>query len=81
MNQPTETPLQRFCIYCGSSPGARPEYAEAAKTCGTLLATRGIEARKKLHLDVRVRFGDAPHHALGAQEAVGARGGGEDVPV
>jgi len=42
MNQPTETPLQRFCIYCGSSPGARPEYAEAAKTCGTMLATRGI---------------------------------------
>jgi hypothetical protein len=35
-------PFQRLCIYCGSSPGARASYAEAATTCGLALAQRGI---------------------------------------
>lgn len=29
-------------MFCGSSPGVRPEYAEAARALGTLLAERGI---------------------------------------
>jgi uncharacterized protein (TIGR00730 family) len=34
--------LQRVCVFCGSSPGARPAYVEAARRVGTLLARRGI---------------------------------------
>jgi len=34
--------FQRICVYCGSSPGARPEYLEAAEELGRLLAERGI---------------------------------------
>ncbi|HYE97214.1 MAG TPA: TIGR00730 family Rossman fold protein [Rubricoccaceae bacterium] len=36
------TPLRRLCVYCGSSVGARPVYAEAAHALGTLLAQEGI---------------------------------------
>jgi uncharacterized protein (TIGR00730 family) len=32
----------RLCIFCGSSPGARPEYATATTELATLLAGRGI---------------------------------------
>src|SRR5512137_947395 len=34
--------MKRICIYCGSSPGALPEYAAAARRCGTVLAERGL---------------------------------------
>ena len=34
--------LRRLCVYCGSSPGARPAYAEAAQALGSLLAHEGI---------------------------------------
>ncbi len=34
--------LKRICVFCGSSPGARPEYARAARELGALLARRGI---------------------------------------
>jgi uncharacterized protein (TIGR00730 family) len=34
--------MKRVCIYCGSSPGALPAYAEAARHCGTVLAQRGV---------------------------------------
>src|SRR5437868_10819647 len=33
---------QRVCVFCGSRPGARPEYAAAARALGQLLASRGI---------------------------------------
>lgn len=40
---PTSTPtIRRLCIYCGSSPGARVDYANAARTVGEALARRGI---------------------------------------
>jgi uncharacterized protein (TIGR00730 family) len=32
----------RICVYAGSSVGSRPEYAEAARALGTLLAAEGI---------------------------------------
>jgi len=32
----------RFCVFCGSSVGARPAYALAAKKLGELMARRGI---------------------------------------
>jgi uncharacterized protein (TIGR00730 family) len=34
--------MKRVCIYCGSSPGSLPEYAAAARICGTVLAQRGL---------------------------------------
>ncbi len=34
--------MRRVCVYAGSSAGARPEFAAAARELGTLLATRGI---------------------------------------
>lgn len=33
--------MKRICVFCGSSPGAGPEYAEAARRLGHLLAERG----------------------------------------
>jgi len=35
-------PFRRVCVFCGSSPGVRPEYADAAAGVGRLLAERGI---------------------------------------
>jgi hypothetical protein len=34
--------VRRVCVFCGSSPGARPAYAEAAASTGRLLASEGI---------------------------------------
>lgn len=34
--------FRRICVFCGSSPGAHPEYAGAAAELGRLLAERGI---------------------------------------
>jgi hypothetical protein len=35
--------MKRICLFSGSSPGARPEYAEAARAMGRELAARGLE--------------------------------------
>ena len=35
-------PLTRVCVFCGSRPGVRPAYAEAARATGALLAARGL---------------------------------------
>jgi uncharacterized protein (TIGR00730 family) len=42
MTRPGSLPGVRLCIFCGSSPGARPEYAEATVELAQLLAARGI---------------------------------------
>jgi uncharacterized protein (TIGR00730 family) len=34
--------LKRICVFCGSSPGASPEYLHAAKLLGYTLANKGI---------------------------------------
>ena len=34
--------MKRICVFCGSSPGARPAYAEAARATGRALVRRGI---------------------------------------
>ena len=33
--------IRRICVFCGSSPGSRPEYAEAARALGGELLRRG----------------------------------------
>ncbi len=34
--------MTRLCVFCGSAPGSRPIYPEAARAFGTSLARRGI---------------------------------------
>ena len=34
--------MKRICVFCGSSPGARPEYLHAAKQLGYTLASKDI---------------------------------------
>lgn len=34
--------MKRVCVFCGSSMGSRPVYAEAARALGRMLAGRGI---------------------------------------
>ena len=36
------TLMNRICVYCGSSPGNLPAYAESARAFGKLLASRAI---------------------------------------
>ena len=36
------TEIRRLAVFCGSNPGARPEYVAAARSFGRLLAQRGI---------------------------------------
>jgi uncharacterized protein (TIGR00730 family) len=42
MTRAGSLPRVRLCIFCGSSPGARPEYAAATAELARLLAGRGI---------------------------------------
>jgi uncharacterized protein (TIGR00730 family) len=34
--------IRRLCVFCGSSPGAHPDYTRAARDFGALLATESI---------------------------------------
>src|SRR6185436_2176684 len=34
--------MRRLCVFCGSSGGGRPEYADAARVLGAALVQRGI---------------------------------------
>jgi uncharacterized protein (TIGR00730 family) len=34
--------LQSLCVFCGSSPGVRPAYTDAARELGGLLAQKGV---------------------------------------
>src|SRR5262245_38131699 len=34
--------VKRVCVFCGSNAGARPAYAEAARSLGEMLARRGL---------------------------------------
>jgi uncharacterized protein (TIGR00730 family) len=35
--------MKRICVFCGSSPGNNPQYREAARNLGLMLAGRNIE--------------------------------------
>ena len=39
---PRKTPSTAFCVYCGSGPGRKPVYTEAAHTLGRALAANGV---------------------------------------
>lgn len=34
--------MNRICVFCGSNPGRRPEYADAAREMGRVLVERGL---------------------------------------
>ncbi len=40
---PTAGQMKRICVFCGTNPGARPEYGAAARDLGRILAEQGIE--------------------------------------
>jgi uncharacterized protein (TIGR00730 family) len=40
--QSTQPGLRRVCVFCGSSPGARPSYGEATEELARLLVAEGI---------------------------------------
>jgi uncharacterized protein (TIGR00730 family) len=35
--------VRRICVYCGSSPGIRPEYRTSAQQLGRLIVRAGLE--------------------------------------
>jgi uncharacterized protein (TIGR00730 family) len=40
--QSSLTRVQRICVFCGASPGARPQYRQAAEQVAGILAAEGI---------------------------------------
>jgi uncharacterized protein (TIGR00730 family) len=63
--------MKRVCVFCGSSPGVRPEYVEAARELGGLLAARGIG----------LVYGGARVGLMGAVADAVLAGGGEAIGV
>lgn len=61
----------RLCVFCGSSPGARPEYLETARSFGALLAARGVG----------VVYGGARVGLMGALADAALAAGGEVIGV
>jgi len=63
--------VQRLCVFTGSSPGARPDYAAAAESLGRELATQGIG----------LVYGGASVGLMGAVADATLAAGGEAVGV
>lgn len=63
--------MKTICVYCGSSPGRRPAYLEAARSLGETLTNRG------LHLV----YGGASVGIMGAVADAVLAGGGEATGV
>jgi uncharacterized protein (TIGR00730 family) len=63
--------MKRVCVFCGSSPGVRPEYRRAAEELGALLAGRGIG----------LVYGGAKVGIMGAVADAVLAGGGEAIGV
>jgi uncharacterized protein (TIGR00730 family) len=63
--------MRRICIFCGSSTGLRPEYAEAAGDLGRLLAARAIG----------VVYGGASVGIMGVLADAALAAGGEVIGV
>ena len=71
MPQAPSQKIARICVYCGSRPGSRPEYLEAAVTLGRLFAERGIG----------LVYGGASVGMMGAVADAVLKGGGEVTGV
>lgn len=63
--------IERVCVFCGSNPGLRPVYAEAARALGATLAERGMG----------LVYGGARVGLMGAVADTVLAGGGEAIGV
>ena len=63
--------MKRVCVFCGSSPGVRPDYVRAAQELGGLLAGRGIG----------LVYGGAKVGVMGAVADAVLAAGGEAIGV
>jgi uncharacterized protein (TIGR00730 family) len=63
--------MKRVLVFCGSSPGSRPEYSEIAEILGRELASRGIE----------VVYGGAHVGLMGALADAALGAGGKVIGV
>jgi uncharacterized protein (TIGR00730 family) len=63
--------IRAVCVYCGSSPGVRPEYRAAAAGFGELLARRGVT----------LVYGGAAVGLMGAVADAALGAGGEVIGV
>jgi uncharacterized protein (TIGR00730 family) len=63
--------MRRVCVFSGSSPGARPEYADAARRLGAALAARGLS----------LVYGGAKVGLMGVVADAALAGGGEVIGV
>jgi uncharacterized protein (TIGR00730 family) len=71
MTRPGSLPWVRLCIFCGSSPGARPEYSAATVELAQLLASRGIG----------IVYGGASVGLMGLLADTAMQAGGEVIGV
>ncbi len=63
--------LRRVCVFCGSSPGVRPSYLEAARALGATIARRGLG----------LVYGGASVGLMGAVAEAALAAGGEVIGV
>jgi uncharacterized protein (TIGR00730 family) len=63
--------MERICVFCGSSPGARPEYERAAVDLGRLLVER----------DIGLVYGGAHVGLMGAIADTVVEAGGQAIGV
>jgi uncharacterized protein (TIGR00730 family) len=63
--------MNRICVFCGSSPGARPEYLQAAAQLGQALASKSIG----------LVYGGAKVGAMGQIANAALASGGEVIGV
>ena len=63
--------MKRICVYCGSNPGRRPEYLQAAERLGSMLAENGIG----------VVYGGASIGVMGRVADAALAGGSEVIGV
>ena len=63
--------MTRICVFCGSNPGVRPTYAEAARKVGAALARRKIG----------LVYGGGSVGLMGAVADAALAGGGEVIGV
>lgn len=63
--------MNRVCVFCGSSVGARPSYVEAARALGTAIARRGLG----------LVYGGASVGLMGAVADAAIQAGGEVIGV
>jgi uncharacterized protein (TIGR00730 family) len=63
--------IRKACVFCGSSPGARPEYIEAARQLGRTLASKGIG----------LVYGGAKVGMMGQLASAALEAGGEVIGV